>query len=217
MGFFVRFGCGAALLVAFLVGAWAETPAPTRTYEQWVAMAEASDPAVDWTALRQAYVHSPSYDGYGGGWRAAGDDLVKALNGHDCAEAMRVSEAILKADFTYPLVHVALGNCHRKAGETAAAQREYTIFEGLTGSILASGDGTSVAKAYVVVTMAEERFVLMHFDVMEAGQALIIKDGHNYDRIDGVNPTTGEKKQVYFNVDAMFGSLTRKLGQDKQE
>jgi hypothetical protein len=203
------------VFAAFSVAASAEPAA--KTYEQLVAQAESGDPATDFTALRMAYAQSADYDGYGMASDGQRQAFIDAANAEDCPKAITFSEALLKADYTYPLVHLVRAVCFDKQGNAAHAQLEGAIFKGLTNSILASGDGKSTATAYVVVTMAEERFVLMHFDLDEKLQALVTEGGHNYDRIDGVNEKTGAKESLYFNVDAMFGSLTRKLGGAKQE
>lgn len=209
MGFFVR--AGLCALVLALVPAAAD-PGPEKTFEQWVAMAEAGDPGVDFTALRQAYVRSPGYDGYGMGWRDDQMELIKAANVHDCAKLFTIADKIRKADYTYPLLHLMLANCYHGTGDSARGEREHAIFVGLRESLFKSGDGKSIDTAYVVITMAEERFILIMNRLQETGQALLNKNGHNFDRIEAVNSETGEKAEVYFNVDAMFGSLTRKLG-----
>lgn len=209
MGFFVRAGLCALMLA--LIPAAAD-PAPEKTFEQWVAMAEAGDPAVDYTALRQAYVRSPGYDGYGMSW--ADKRKAFAANGEsrDCAKGLALSADILKIDYTYTVAHLLRSVCLRQQGDLAGSEREKFIFRGLLQSVLASGDGNSPKTALVVFTMAEERFVLSYFDLTEKMQALVVDGGHNFDRIDAVEAKTGKPKTLYFNVDAMFGSLSRQLG-----
>lgn len=197
----------AAVLLAMLPAARAETPA--RTYEQWVAMAEAGNPAVDYTALRQAYTHSRGYDGYGASWSTVREAFVTAVNSRDCAKVIELSPQIQQADYTYPLLHVVRANCFHQMGETDNANRERDIFRGLSQSILSSGDGKTTATAYVVVTMAEERYVVAAQELEEHAQALVNAAGRNFDRIDGADTRTGENRTVYFNIDAFFGSLTR--------
>jgi hypothetical protein len=218
MGVFARNMLAAALVLAFVNGAGAQTAAaPARTYEQWVAMAEAGDPATDFTPLRMTYMQSPGYDGYGMKSESDRQELVRASNAQDCPKGLSSSEALLKIDYTYPLAHLIRANCFHKQGDIERAEREYAIFEGLKSSLMGSGDGKAPATAFVVVTMSEERFVLILLNLDEQMQALVMESGHNYDRIDAVDTTTGEKKSVYFNVDAMFGSLTRKFGGSQQE
>jgi hypothetical protein len=214
MGFFLR-----AVVVGLACGAvaFAGPAAPSKTYEQWVAMAEAGDPAVDFTALRQAYVRSPGYDGYGLSWADIRKAFAATGPARDCDKAVALSDGILKADYTYAVAHLMRSVCFGQKGDSVRAEREKFIYRGLLQSVLVSGDGKSPKTAYMVFTMAEERFVLAYFDQREKLQALVMESGHNYDRIDAVDGKTGEAKSVYFNVDAMFGSLTRKFSGDKQE
>jgi hypothetical protein len=213
MGCWARIGLGVALLAA--MPAFAAEPG--KTYEQWVAMAEAGDPGVDYTALRQAYVRSPAYDGYGSSWRDAKTEFIQAANKHDCSKAIAAADAIRKADYTYPLLHLTLANCYDSQGDAEHAKREEAVFEGLRDSLFKSGDGKSPDTAFVVVTMSEEYFVLIWRKLAPKGQALVHKGEHNYDRMEGVNTETGDTEELYFNVDALFGSLLRKFGGEKQE
>jgi hypothetical protein len=208
----IRIGLGVVLLAAMPAFA-AE---PEKTYEQWVAMAESGDPGVDYTALRQAYVRSPGYDGYGAGWRDAKAEFIRAANKNDCAKAMAAADAIRKADYTYPLLHLTLANCYHAQGDVEHARREQAVFDGLRESLFKSGDGKSPDTAFVAVTMSEEYFVLIWRELDPKGQALIHQGTHNYDRMEGVN-SRGDTEVLYFNIDALFGSLLRTLGGDKQE
>lgn len=212
MGNWVGIGLGVALWAA-IPGFAAE---PEKTYEQWVAMAEAGESGVDYAALRLAYVRSPSYDGYGSGWQDAKSEFIQAASRRDCAKAFTAADAIRKSDYTYPLLHLTLANCYRDQGDAEHAKREQAVFDGLREALFKSGDGKSPASAFVVMTMSEEYFVLIWRKLNPQGQALVHEGEHNYDRMEGVNESGGTEV-LYFNIDAMFGNLLRKFGGEKQE
>ncbi|MDR3527486.1 MAG: DUF4919 domain-containing protein [Rhizomicrobium sp.] len=207
MGFFVRVG----LCVCLIAVAAAAEPA-SKTYEQWVAMAEAGDPATDFTALRKSYTASSKYDGYSSDYRDLRADIWKFAQAKDCKQLLALSQKALKGDYTLIEVHIHRKICLRSMGDAAGTQQEDFVISGLTRSLMGSGDGKSPQTAYVVMTMAEETMVDNFLELDQRQQALINKDGHNYDLIEGTNRDTGKPMAVYFNVDAMFGSLTKMLG-----
>lgn len=186
-----------------------------KPYADLVAQAESGDPATDYTALRNAYVVSGEYDGYSTKVHELYDVLWPAFQAKDCAKAIATSDEMLKIDYTLVTVHFIRSDCFKQMGDQARAGREDAIGKGLAHSLLSSGDGKSTATAYVVVTMAEERFVLGYLELKEEKQSLVNAGGHNFDLIEGTNTKTGEKASAFFNVDAMFGSLTRSLQKPK--
>jgi len=208
------FGISAIFLIALTSGAFAD--APTKTYAELVAQAESGDPATDYTALRMAFVASDQYDGY----MSDRDDELKpawdASQAKDCAGAIAASDKVVKKYFMVTLLHMMRQRCYRELGNTEAADREFAIAKGLLDSVLKSGDGKSPETAYVVVTMSEENLVEGWFDLDQQRQSLINKGGHNYDLIEGPNHKTGEHMAIYFNVDAMFGSLLKKFGAKRE-
>lgn len=202
-------GLVATVLVLGLAPARAQSAAPS--YADLVAQAESGDPATDFTALRNAYVVSAHYDGYGMKTLGMYDFLGPAFQAKDCAKVVATSDQVLKIDYTPVTVHFMRTDCFKQMGDQARSDLERAIGRGLARSLLGSGDGKSTVTAYVVVTMAEERFVLSFLELNVERQALLGDGGHKFDLIEGKNGKTGEKASVYFNIDAVFGSLTRAL------
>ena len=60
----------------------------------------------------------------------------------------------------------------------------------------------------MVVTLDEERFVLLAKGLHEAKQALIQDEGHSYDLIDGKSKD-GTTRSVYFQIDAITTAEAR--------
>ena len=192
-----------------LAAAPAETPAPS--FAALVAQAESGDPATDYTALRMAYAASDGYDGYGITVHDLYGQLWPDFQAKRCDKVIATSDKMLKIDYTLATVHFIRSDCFKQTGDSARAGREEAIGRGLAKSLLASGDGTGVDTAFVVVTMAEERFLLTYLDMDEERQALIVKNGHQFDLITGKNRKTGAEQAAYFNVDALFAGMERQL------
>jgi len=181
------------------------------SYGELVAKAKSGDADTDYTALRLAYAASDGYDPYGANTRELFADAWAALQADDCAVAMKTSDALLALDFTNIPIHAMREKCFTKQGDAAAAARELGVGKGLALSLLASGDGKSVATAFVVVTLGEEEFVLVHFAIEEKKQVLVTDHGRSYDVIEGVDKGSGEKVDICFDVGNLFAGMGRKL------
>ena len=200
-----------AAVVAILALAGARADAPAKTYAELVTQAETGDAATDFTALRIAYAQSPGYDPYGYASGAKFGELWPAFKAKDCAKVFAVSDEMLKSDYTLASVHIIRSECYRLAGDDQREAREEMIGRGLANSLTASGDGKSTKTAYVVVTMSEERFLLVALGLHEEKQSLIRDGGHVYDLIEGPNEKPGGDASAFFNVDALFAGMARQF------
>ena len=198
------------LAIAVFAAAAAAEPAP-KSLADWVTMAEAGDAATDYTALRMAYAASEGYDPYGTATGEKFNAIWPAFKAKDCAAVLPLADEMLKADYTLVSVHVLRSDCLRTAGEAARADREEAIARGLMASLQDSGDGKSLKTAYVVVTMSEERFLLVGLGLHEERQSLINDSGHLYDLIEGPNEKPDGPKLAFFNVDALFAGMARQF------
>lgn len=201
MGKPMKFRAACIILLSMGVAATAQTAS---RYEQLVAKAENGDADTDYTALRHAYAESAGYDPYGVKWRAPFNAAWAAFQAKDCATALARSEEARKIDYTAVSVHAFRADCFRQAGDGAHADRELAIARGLARSEMAGGDGKTVATAYDIVTMGEERFLLSVLGVRETGQALLKTDGGPVDAIAAADSRTGETRTVYFKLNAIF-------------
>ena len=197
-------------IAAFAVAAAAE-PASVKSYAELVAQAESGDAATDYTALRMAYAASDDYDPYGTATGEKFNSIWPAFQAKDCAKVLPLADEMLKADFTLVSVHVLRSDCLRTNGDGARADREEAIARGLMASLKASGDGKSPKTAFVVVTMSEERFLLVGLGLHEEKQSLISDGGHVYDLIEGSNEKPDGPSSAFFNVDALFAGMARQF------
>lgn len=164
---------------------------------------------VDYTALRDAYPYTESWDPYGNRAMALLTQANAAKTGGDCAGALDKLELAIRQDFTMDSAHALRADC--SSGDTAA--RENTIADGLIHSLMNSGDGQSEKTAYVIVTMREEQDVLAnrHIQLRTRQVNLRGSDGRYYDRVDGVSMKDAAKPvTLYFDVTAFTaGRLSR--------
>ena len=90
------------------------------------------------------------------------------------------------------------------------------VYFGIIESILATGNGRNYDSAYVVMSPNDEYDILNYIGRQSRGQALHKSDGHSYDILDTINENE-EEKDIYFNIDMPFGSLSTLLSDDQKE
>ena len=88
-----------------------------------------------------------------------------------------------------------------------AAGRHEKILNAMLDSIRASGDGKGPETAWFVVNTQEEYiFIARVLKLKAKGQGLFEKDGHYFDRLEVVDPATGQTQFVWFNTDMDMGT-----------
>ncbi len=92
-----------------------------------------------------------------------------------------------------------------KLGQPDAAAKQHATVVALLHSIAGGHHGTGPDDAFNAVSIAEEYVMLDSLGWKSQGQALIPKDGHNFDALDVVAGKSGKAFTVYFNIDACFG------------
>jgi hypothetical protein len=172
-----------------------------------VARAEAGDKKVDYTALRTAYAYSEHWDFYSPQVVSLLQQAAAAKKGGDCTTTMSATDDLLKLNFTVSEAHEFRHDCLEDT-DRAKARIESDIADGLTDSILASGDGESEKTAYVVNTQEEENRVLVHKHYQLRGRQTEVRgaDGHFYDTVTAIeieNTTFSSyvrARTIYFDV-----------------
>jgi hypothetical protein len=172
-----------------------------------VARAEAGDKKVDYTALRSAYVYSEHWDFYNPQVISLLQQATAAKKGGDCTTTMSATDDLLKLNFTVSEAHELRHDC-LEGTDRAKARIESDIADGLTDSILASGDGESEKTAYVVNTREEEDRVLAHKHFQLRGRQTEVRgaDGHFYDTVTAIGIDTTpyntfvRARTIYFDV-----------------
>jgi hypothetical protein len=100
--------------------------------------------------------------------------------------------------------HFVAMAANREMGAIDIAEFHRTVFRGLIDSIRNSGDGKSLEKAWVVISVHEEYVILRVLGFMPSLQDVLHKDGHSYDVMKVKNIEDNTEQTFYFNVDIPF-------------
>jgi len=172
------------------------------TYSLLVARAEQDDQTVDFRALRRAWMDSAARKR-----RQPTDELRKAMfeaaNARRDAEVAAKARAILAQDYTDLYAHKFLRQACAAMGDAACAAHEHFVEFGMLKSIVANGDGQSMATAWEVISIPEEHFVIAMMGAQPQEQALLNGGGRMYDRMD-VLDDKGAKHSLYFDITDFF-------------
>jgi hypothetical protein len=193
-----------------LAGHAAEAPAANKD-QQYLAMVNdvIGGKEADWSKLRALYTQTSFYDPYGGSqavWyqlQRAGQQVV-----YDASpEARQEYDTLLAQHFAHFRSHMQamdmVNKGHLPQSELPFHQK---ALNGITASIVATGDGKTPETAFKVIDPAEENLVLKtYFHYNLANQEFTQKDGHFWDVLHYTNPTQkDEKGSLYFNVDQIL-------------
>jgi len=200
----------ALLLVAPLLPAKERKPAAPDRYPALLERVKRGDPTVDFLELRRAWSDSPSFVDTSGS-----DDsknMSEAFNRKDYLGALELARKILNINFCdIDAQHTAYLS-YQALNDPAPAEFHHNISHNLIQSILRTGDGKSQETAMEIITVREEYIVLMVKGLRPSGQSLEAGGGHQYDRLDAVDPQTHEKVTLYFNIDRTMARWEKLFG-----
>jgi hypothetical protein len=162
---------------------------------------------VDWTDLREKYVHSSFYNPQNGAddiWNRLQAAGQKALIDGTPA-SVKAYQALLRQYFAHYRSHLQAIEMIDRAHFTQEDKNFHlAALRGILSSILSSGDGKTAETAFHVIDQAEEGLVLksyFHYQLKE--QKYEQHGGHFWDIVSYVNPANGAADKMYFNVDAL--------------
>lgn len=198
----------ARLLILFLLAVvaprLAAAPAPTPSeYATLLSALKGGNTAIDYTRLRLSYMDSPEY-------KAAKDTsnaetaMWDALDAKDYARALKEAEEVLASEYVNIDAHYVALVANRELGAADKSSFHRTIFRELINSIRSSGDGKTIATAWVVISVHEEYVLLRALGYKPSGQSVLHQDGHSYDVMKVKSAEDGSEQTFYFNVDIPF-------------
>jgi hypothetical protein len=204
----------ALLLAALPQAAKLDDPATAKTkYAALAARVTGGDSAVDWRELRLAAI-AGGVDG-DFDWRDADKKAQAAIDAGNFDDALKQALAITRHNIANPNGHFDAFVAYKHPDKTADMEQERTILNAILKSIAASGDGKSAATAYFIVDPSEEYiFMGLVLGLSPKGQALVHKDGHEYDQMTGVD-SGGKEQTVWFNTDTDFQVMERAMGKKR--
>jgi hypothetical protein len=187
-------------------------PSDGDEYSKLVARAALGDSAVDFRALRFAYLKSAARKRNGG--LGADEDLrgalFKAAKSGDNQAMRDAAEKLLSASFIdldgQNLLNIA---CVRLHDEACAKQSQFMAF-GLLKSIVDSGDGKTCKTGWEVVSVAEEYVVLGVLDVSPKTQSLTM--GTPSCDVMATEDKDGKESTFFFRIDVVLEDEHALLG-----
>lgn len=186
-------------------------PAPSKasSYDEMVKKVQGGDLSVDFGDLRMKYAASPQYDPEEGSDSAK--DMYGKLNAKDYDGALKTANAVLAKQYVNIDAHMVASAAYEGLNDTAAAKFHHDVVVGLVRSILASGDGTSTATAYKVISVGEEYALMRVMGLMPSKQSYLHEGKSSYDQMTMVNRKDNSTVIRYFDItlsdEHMFKSL----------
>jgi hypothetical protein len=184
-----------------------DLPKYNEDYSKLVAKAETSSQKIDFTALRMAWLKSEAYRHAGEAY-AMSKNLVDAVGKDDHAAVREIAVKMLDLDYVNLTAQKYLYQSCQALHDGDCADNHRYIEQGLLGSIVRSGDGKSIDRAWTVVSVDEEAFVVGTEGMKATAQAVVRNDKGVFDKIDGT--VDGKPATYYFNVSAFVQPASAK-------
>jgi len=201
--FFAVALCFASALPADAVAQGITLPIDGDDYSRLVARADAGDQAVDFRALRLAWLDSAARKrSAAANTRQLRGDLFAAVPTNDAEKIAAAARQVLSAIYIDMDAQKLLRQACTVLKDQACADRHHFVEFGLLKSIMMSGDGKSCETGWQAVSIDEEYFVLRIEDLKRDRQALITGP-HTCDRLDATD-AKGNTHALFFNIDAFI-------------
>ena len=157
------------------------------------------------------YTTDDKYSPYGMGSSA----IVQAARKEQSApDALGMYKSALETDPFHLQAYEAVASLAMNLGHKADFERSLTQYIGLMEGILATGDGKSSKSAYIVISPRHEYHLLDYLGLTSSMQALRHEGGHSFDVLT-VTDENIEKKEIYFNIDKPWNSLSESFNTRK--
>jgi hypothetical protein len=175
---------------------------PNSAYGALLARVQTGDLSIDFQKLRFSWMESSER-------HAARDttdqehSMFAALKAKDFKKAVADADMVLANEFVNMDAHFVEYLSYRELHEDQKAEFHHGVFRGLLQSITGSGDGKSLATAYVVISTHEEYVVLQVMGLKPGRQSLVHDGAHSYDLME-VTDESNHPVKLYFNVDIPF-------------
>ncbi|MBI5576325.1 MAG: DUF4919 domain-containing protein [Deltaproteobacteria bacterium] len=180
------------------------------SYGELLDKVKKQDRSIDFTEFRIAYAATKEYNPYSDD-STDREKMFNALRDAMYDKALDAAQRILGKKYVDIDAHTVCRIAYKQMRENDKSAYHAFVAGGLIDSILDSGDGTSPETAFVVIDTGEEYVLLRVLGLRSVKQGLIASNGHNYDKLEAMEPKTGKTMDVYFNIDIPFGWLNRKI------
>ena len=168
--------------------------------------------AVDFQELRRAYVETDLWAPYG---HAEVDErekeMVAALNSADFERAGRLASEILEWSPLHPEAHFAAYRWAKEQGDEARAKHHHGVMWGIFDSICFERDGRDPERPCWVVATDEENFYIAASGLEFKEQGLGDCPAAKCDFMTVVDPNSGERFDLHFDISAPWSYLERRM------
>ncbi|MFD2262583.1 DUF4919 domain-containing protein [Lacibacterium aquatile] len=199
-----RYHLPTILTLLTLVGPAAMAETPDEAYRRLMAELKSGNAAIDFQALRSAYVKSTSYDPYGMKTTAVDIQRQKAQS---CEEAIQIAESPDGQAALYGFLstrpHMMMAVCYERLGNEPRGAFHRSVADGLLNALASTGDGKSPETAFKAISISEEYDLLSVLRLKVSHQSLMHKDGYAFD-VFGATKQSGDSVTVYFNIDPII-------------
>jgi hypothetical protein len=139
-------------------------------------------------------------------------EVVNIINARKYDEALEKVKYFFINDPVDIMAHAFADSIFEANKQESLSRFHRFMVNNLLYSIVSSGDGTSPAKAYYMISVKEEYNFLdiLGFEIVKR-LPTIQESGHYYDVFQVKHPKTGNIHTVYFNIDESFAFTQRKL------
>ena len=191
-----------------------EAAKATTTYRQLEDRLKRGDLTIDWAALRHSYARSTDFsvDAPTETTMAANFTMRDSLTAHGAAIARSCAYYLLSRHFLDISAHQAASTASLLLGDTTAARYHAQVAEALLTAVAAAGSGSTPDSAIEVISVREEYAFLEARNLTSERQSLITIGDRSYDRLVVLDPATGRKREIYFDVTLIMDWWHRHLG-----
>jgi len=179
---------------------------PKQVYSAMLERVLASDPTVDYREFRIAGTLASGPDD---GKRQMADRAAfrQKQQAGDNQGALEVATKALERNYASVVNHLDAMFAYQNLNNAEAAAKHEKVLDAMLDSIRKSGDGKGPDTAWFIVNTQEEYvFIARVLKLKAKGQGLVEKDGHFFDRIEIIDPATGQTQFVWFNTDMDMGT-----------
>lgn len=166
--------------------------------------------AVDFAAIRAAYVQTDNYAPYA--MPVDKTELKLAMEREEWAEAGLLCAQLLQDDYLQIELHLIMAHLFTQVEESDRAAWHRMFAHKLTEAVLATGDGRSFETAWEIVHMREMYDVLTLLKLRPLNHALVEHDEQRFEVAEVVDQAGNAMGSCYFSVEIMQRHVEQSAG-----
>ena len=172
-------------------------------YLDMISLSKAMKEDFDFAAVRKIYSQTSFFNPYAVMPKTDVPVLFKnAQTGNPAA--LHALEDYKRDNFPLIEMHSGYMNYYEALKRADQAAYHKWMVTGLIGALLQSGDGSSPETAVDVLNIGEEYMLAKNIRMDVTGQRIENKDGRVYDVLEGIIPVSGKKRELWFDITAIF-------------